>query len=115
VDNRRGESWPRLAGYPASELVEELDQLPAARHRFQPQGDEHRSTTPANHRHRIHQPGRQLLSLNPQNTGATDRWPTGPLDSIGDRLPQAKQAPRSSPCNLGDWFSGAPGPGRSRR
>jgi hypothetical protein len=26
-----------------------------------------------------------------------------------------KQAPRSSPCNLGDWFSGAPGPGRSRR
>jgi integrase len=31
------------------------------------------------------------------------------------RVEAAKQAPRSSPCNLGDWFSGAPGPGRSRR
>jgi hypothetical protein len=36
-------------------------------------------------------------------------WPPAPWWSA------PKQAPRSSPCNLGDWFSGAPGPGRSRR
>src|SRR5215218_1967125 len=91
VDNRRGESW---AGWPRRSpclrwLVEELDELPAARHGLQPQRHEHRSLASTDHRHRIHQARGELLDLDAQHAGATDWWPTGPLDPVGDRVPQA--------------------------
>jgi hypothetical protein len=56
-----GPGWP--AGLPGSGLVEELDELLAARHGLQAQRNEHRSLAPADHRHRIHEPWLEFLDL----------------------------------------------------
>ena len=85
-------------------LVEEFDELPVARYRLQPQGDEHDPLAPAEDRDRIHQPRLEVLDLDPEDAGGTDRWPADPLDAVGDRCPQAGVA---DPLEL----AGRPEPG----
>jgi len=93
-------------------------ELPVARYSLQTQRDEHRSLAPANHRHRIHQPRRVLLDLGAQDAGTADRWSPGPLDTVGDRVPQARVADafqlagRSEPgLDLADGQGQGPGGG----
>ena len=40
----------------------------------------------------IRWPRRVLLDLDVQDAGTADRWSPGPLDTVGDRLPQARVA-----------------------
>ena len=75
-----------------------------ARYRLQPQGDEHDPLAPAEDRDRIHQPRLEVLDLDPEDAGGTDRWPADPLDAVGDRCPQAGVA---DPLEL----AGRPEPG----
>ena len=46
----------------------------------------------ADHRHGIQEARREFLDLDAEDAGGADRWPTGALDAVGDRLPEAVMA-----------------------